>query len=105
MSHSARVRFVGILSLLLPAAAGLLLCSGNQPAPAAEEFQYLVGGLGGGPAADFGDCPFAFDPRLESDCTFRHGPVPAGGCFCGRHSCSVRAYRPANFGEADGRLP
>ncbi|HEY7423334.1 MAG TPA: hypothetical protein VH682_03750 [Gemmataceae bacterium] len=59
-----------------------------------EKFQHLVGGLGFGPATDLSTCVFAFDPRLEGNCSLGHGLVPGGDCFCLWHAGSLLPYPP-----------
>src|ERR1700745_1468493 len=61
-----------------------------------QDFQRLVGGLGFGPATDLSACAFAFDPRLEGNCTAEHGPFPGGSCFCPRHAGTVLTCPPVH---------
>jgi hypothetical protein len=107
----ARDRRLAVTLLLLTGAAGTVLAAeglagGGQRA---EGFQRLVGGLGFGPALDLGDCPLAFDPRLDGACGADFGVVAGGACFCPRHagtnlSPPLPPLRPAE-GDEDGPFP
>ncbi len=83
-----------ILSLALGASAVLGVDDWRQrrQSTRAEEFQRLVGGLGGGPAVDLSRCAFSFDPRLCSSCPDDWGPIPGGVYFCPQHACSILFY-------------
>jgi len=104
-----------ILAFLTIAAVVILVAEGRTERlreARAEEFQHLVGGLGFGPATDLSTCVFAFDPRLEGNCSLRHGLVPGGDCFCRWHTDSLLPYPPLDCpsghrpsGEEDGDAP
>jgi hypothetical protein len=94
-----------MLLATLTAAAGACLVIGSRPAAGRDDFQRLVGGLGGGPALDLAPCPFAFDPRLDSACAEDYGPVPAGTSLCPYHACSVFEGPSADRGGADAPDP
>ena len=84
----ARGRAVTILLVVLVIGSGVILAvdPASSGGPAGDSFQLLVGGFGGGPAVGPGGCEFALDPRHENSCSASLGPVPGGGCFCGRHT-------------------
>jgi hypothetical protein len=102
-----RTTSLALAVLLLTVLAGGILLAENRPQPqrasTREAFQHLVGGLGFGPALDLSSCPFGFDPRLQSSCSFDCGPIPGGSCFCRRHAGAVFPYSTA--GQEEGHAP
>lgn len=87
----------GLIGLLvLGATAAMAVGALGRPKSngPSEEFQRLVGGLGGGPAVELSGCEFSFDPRLCEECSLNHGPVPGGVFFCRQHGCSILFCKP-----------
>jgi hypothetical protein len=80
---------VGLLLLAAGCAVTFAMGSGSRSTTRGEEFQDLVGGLGGGPATDLSVCEFRFDPRLDFDCSLDVGVAPAAKSFCACHGCTI----------------
>jgi hypothetical protein len=57
-----------------------------------QEFQLLVQGLGFGSTVVNDQCPFAFDPRLQSACAHIEGPIPGGFFLCPMHVGTTTSY-------------
>ncbi len=102
------VRLLLVLLMLVGVTAGVLFFEARQESvrqTQAEEFQRLVGGMGFGPASDWEDCPFSFDPRLGGSCGLNSGPLPGGSCFCPRHAESIFSYpalQPQHYPAQEG---
>lgn len=95
--HRRSNRLLLTLVALVAACAAVLVDEEREQSHAGRwsmDFQYLVGGLGFGPALDLGGCALGFDPRLDNACGQDYGPVPGGQCFCPRHAGSVFFYPP-----------
>jgi hypothetical protein len=93
----------GIFLMMLVMMAGAVLIIEDQiqsgRAKHNEAFQRLTGGIGFGPALDLSTCTFAFDPRLDGECSQQCGPIAGGGCFCPRHTGSIFSYRTLDQGR------
>lgn len=100
--------------MVLALVAGLVLSAGVVLATEAQrgakrerrarEFQTLLRGLGMGASVDLNGCAFAFDPRLERQCSRDLGPLPSGSAFCARHALSVFGYSPLQR-RSDAHIP
>ena len=103
MTSDSSNRLLAVIAILV-IAAGVAVAHYRQPVPPraadAAGFQQLVGGLGFGPSVELSTCPVQFDPRLETTCNARTGPIPAGGLLCpgcGRFLFSFSPRSPDNL--------
>jgi len=78
-------------TLLLAAVAAIALGPGptSETRDSSDRFQAMVGGLGGGPAAEATTCAQSFDRRLASHCPQVWGPIPGGRRYCPSHALSL----------------